>query len=101
MSKGIIAKFDEVHLGTAIHTDKQTLHSESQKKREKMKSQKLYKPLNKALTVGEMIFIMLVCSIYNNVWTGNLRPMVGQISTIYKIHQNDTKLIKNKQWKYI
>lgn len=37
---------------------------------------------------------MLVCSIYNNVWTGNLRPMVGQISTIYKIHQNDTKLIK-------
>lgn len=29
MSKGIIAKFDEVHLGTAIHTDKQTLHSES------------------------------------------------------------------------
>lgn len=42
-----------------------------------------------------MIFIMLVCSIYNNVWTGNLRPMVGQISTIYKIHQNDTKLIKN------
>lgn len=68
-----------------------------------MKSQKLYKPLKQGFDCwGDDIYnVMLVCSIYNNVWTGNLRPMVGQISTIYKIHQNDTKLIKNKQWKYI
>lgn len=45
MLKGIIVKFDEVYLGIVIYIDKQIFYSEFQKKREKMKLQKLYKLL--------------------------------------------------------